>query len=216
MAEVSYHGLVEKILSIAPDVVKIRNKRGDFPIHIAMTYWASKEDVMLILASQGQLPLHCSCHDQMTLDISNMLLDEYPEAVKVADNAGQLPIHYVCCIADSSTSVRMLDMFLLAHPDGWDMKTNAGKCPSDHYLFLHYAAYCKCSNEVEFFLLTALQTYHKKNDKKGRIPLHYACASKEHNAVEKVMILVNSSSAKSMSVVDRMGMTPNATTVYES
>jgi ankyrin repeat protein len=84
LVEAPSYGLVDGLLRILPDVAKVMNNNGDFPLHLAAKYNSSYEDIKAILKTfldaimkrnyRGQLPLHCSCHIQEPTRIRSMLL----------------------------------------------------------------------------------------------------------------------------------------------
>ena len=76
----------------------------------------------------GRLPLHIACHFRASADVLKLLLDSYPEAVRLADKVeGRLPLHYAC-IYGYPYDVSML---VAAEKRALQVKDIYGKTPVD-------------------------------------------------------------------------------------
>jgi DNA repair exonuclease SbcCD ATPase subunit len=60
-------------------------------------------------------PLHYACGNQASREVIRLLLVANPQAAKITDPRGMLPIHYLACWGPSSVSI--IDMVLVAHRD---------------------------------------------------------------------------------------------------
>ena len=231
LAEAPSYGLVDAFLSIVPDVTKIMNKCKDYPLHIAAEYKASYEDITAIFrafpdaikhkGNGGRLPLHLACQNEDATNIISMLAQLYPEAIKEADNAQQLPIHFVCCLASSFKSVDIIEMFLKEYPESKNFRSNfLGFLPTDQLRtnnclpnniknnLLHEALHRGRSKVVIEFFLVAFPEQYKQRNGRGRIPLHYACASRASNANEYVMFMLKLYGTRYLFWKDALGITP--------
>ena len=231
MVEAPSYGLVEGLLSLAPEVAKVRNRAKQYPLHVAAEHKASYEDIRAILEAfpdaikkrdcGGRLPLHLSCYEHKETKNSFELARVYPEAIKKTDNARQLPLHCACVFANSFESIDLIEMFLKAYPKGKNIRNSLRLLPTDqlrtnhNYLsnidnnnLLHEAVRRGRSKILIDFILLAFPKQYMKRDGKGRIPLHYACESCASNANEYVMFLLKTYGTGYLKVKDDSGITP--------
>ena len=71
--------------------------------------------------THGGLPLHIAIRSaNLSGDesIVKALIKAYPEAVKVADEDGSLPLHYACGFHVDKTCLPVVKLLLQAHPEG--------------------------------------------------------------------------------------------------
>lgn len=61
--------LVERIINLAPDSLKVQDEEGRLPLHYASKYGASP-------------------------NVINLLVDSFPEGINIRDNAGNCPLNY--------------------------------------------------------------------------------------------------------------------------
>jgi ankyrin repeat protein len=236
MVEAPSYGLVEGLLSLAPEVAKVRNRAKQYPLHVAAEHKASYEDITAIFEAfpsaikkrdcGGRLPLHLSCYEHVDTKICFKLARVYPEAIKKTDNARQLPLHCACVFANSFESIELIEMFLKAYPKGKNIRTKNIRTglrflPTDqlrtnhNYLsnifknnLLHEAVRRGRSNILLDFILLAFPNQYMERDDKGRIPLHYACESCASNANENVMFLLKTYGTRYLKEKDASGITP--------
>ena len=96
--------LVERLILLAPDTLKIANNDGQLPLHLAIRWKAAPDVVKMLLEAYpeaiqiqdkyGRLPLHLAIVYKAAPDVVKMLLEAYPEATQLKDNLGRLPLHY--------------------------------------------------------------------------------------------------------------------------
>jgi chromosome segregation ATPase len=73
--------------------------------------------------------LHYACGNQASRDVIRLLLVNFPDAAKLPDPRGMLPIHYLACWGPSSVAV--VDMLLVAHRDVASARDDEGNTPLD-------------------------------------------------------------------------------------
>ena len=133
------NGIVQLLIDAAPDSIRSVTNMGNMPLHI--------------LCSNQYV-------DEMTaIEISKLLIEKYPEAVRHADNdGGWLPIH----IASQWRSSEFCRVLIEAYPGSKRISTNTGALP------LHHACY-------KGSLATAEYLYHQYPD-----AIHHAAAGGDY------------------------------------
>ena len=100
-AEVSEIAL---LIAANREAVVAANNSGDAPLHVAFARAASPE-ILAVLLREGaarrtndkaQLPLHLYAFGPASAAGTNLLLEQYPEAVFEKDSEGCLPLHRAC------------------------------------------------------------------------------------------------------------------------
>ncbi|KAG1668021.1 hypothetical protein FOA52_006554 [Chlamydomonas sp. UWO 241] len=107
------------------------------------------------------------------------LLAQSPDAAKVADARGRLPLHAVTARQAAPAVVKAL---LKAHLEGAAATDKKGWLP------LHSAAASKAPPEVVAALLVAYPEGASKKDAEGMLPLHCAALSQAPHAVVKALL----------------------------
>jgi ankyrin repeat protein len=189
--------LVERLLKLAPDTVKVPNTIGWLPLHYALNFGASH-------------------------DIIKMLFQAYPEAAKVQDNMGCLPLHYACwnpmdCREDF---LDRLNLLVTAYPEGINVQDIDGKFPScflndavsesdhtEHLYLLHMAIKGGLSTHLIKLLVQAFPESCTTKDNDGMVPLHYACTGSSSNFLENAIVLLDAHK-DSLQIEDNRGRTP--------
>jgi ankyrin repeat protein len=115
--------LVERILKLAPETIKVQDKYGRFPLHWALICNTSSDVIYMLYEAypkaaevhniNERLPLHLALQFNASVDVINMLFKAYPQAVEIQDKYGNLPLHYALCRNASNDVVTML---LKAYP----------------------------------------------------------------------------------------------------
>ena len=81
-------------------------KRGNLPLHTALTYRATVETVQMLLDyypeatscrnRRGRLPIHSALKYRALNVVVNILLERDPETIRIPDNSGMLPLQCAC------------------------------------------------------------------------------------------------------------------------
>ncbi len=145
------------------------------------------------------------------------LFQAYPSAAQLRDSNGYLPLHYAC---DWGGSLALIDMILLAYPEGLAAKDNWGRLPSaflkgnffkglfhEQMYPLHKAISDGLSPVLIKLLLEAFRTLGDMQDGEGMTPLHHACARNSADSVEFILLLLPAF-PKSTKILDNSGRPP--------
>lgn len=128
----------------------------------------------------GMLPLHIACASGAALGNVEMLLDEYPDAIRLPDKNGRLPFHAAC--TNPSVSVDLLDMLATAFPGALRTFDNLGAVP------LHIAIQRKLPTEIILFLIEKEEGAVRTREASSKMyPIHLAArAGSDAEVVEKL------------------------------
>jgi ankyrin repeat protein len=186
--------LVERILRVAPDTIKVQDKYRQLPLHIALDNKAS-------------------------IDVIKLLIQAYPKAAEVQDNFGYLPLHYACQYSTDyhEDFLNRLNLLVTAYPEGINVQNIDGYFPSfflkivmsdtEHPYLLHEAVKGGFSTHLIKLLLQAFPESCTTKDNDGMVPLHYACAGSASNFLEYVIVLLDENK-NSLQIKDNHGRTP--------
>ncbi len=149
--------LVEKLIQLAPETVKVKNISGCLPLHLCCGYGASTEVIKMILEAypeaaqiqdnNGRLPLHIACKFDASSDVKKMLLKAYPTASEVQDKDGELVLHLLC--RSNSPSPDVIRMVIEGDPKATEVQDNYGMLP------LHLTCYHMAPIDIERLLVGA-------------------------------------------------------------
>eukprot|EP00957_Ditylum_brightwellii_P004488 341059-Ditylum_brightwellii.AAC.1 len=138
----------------------------------------------------GETILHScvQCDRRHKRERLQFLMDLYPEAIKMKDNEGNLPLHAAAeyCISQANSIQFLLSRF----PSGAKVQNSEGRLPLHLVFDLSYSLHEpeKILLDIEKQLLSANPGGVKQLDNSGRLPLHFAC--KNVKSVENVQYLV--------------------------
>jgi ATPases of the AAA+ class len=116
---------------------------------------------------RGNLPLHTAASFRAPIEVTEALLEAYPEAASITNNYGNLALHFTAWKKGPLDVERLL---LQVYPEGAAQKNNHGNLP------LHYAAHYNAPLEVVEALYRAYPdgAHQKNND--SNTPLDLAIA----------------------------------------
>lgn len=115
----------------------------------------------------GNLPLHSAASFRAPIEVTEALLESYPEAASITNNYGNLPLHFVSW---KKGPIDVEKLLLKIYPEGAAQKNNHGNLP------LHYAAHYNAPLEVVEALYNAFpEGAHQKNND-SNTPLDLAIA----------------------------------------
>ena len=100
------------------------------------------------VSSQNQLCLHEACYNynkKVTLEIVQLLYNTFPEALRLRDGDGWLPIHHLCdnCDLDETNSLDILRFMLNIDPTLPREVNGYGKLPIYYAVKYKSTAFCK-------------------------------------------------------------------------
>ena len=175
-------GLVKFVLSIRPSAAAIKNGYGSLPIHVLAQRNCKmkskvKEELLLALIHAhpssitvaggvgARNPLHIVFTDYISADLCRKMLTLRPDAAKMRDKKGWLPIHVA---TSRHCSPEKLDMLLEAYPESLAETTNDGKTP------LMLAKSTATKQHPNRTLLKALEDKIKRGSNKNRKGMAFA------------------------------------------
>jgi hypothetical protein len=132
--------VINALLSIHPDAVKIPNKIGQLPLHVAAGFSKS-------------------------LSVVAALLSAHPDSVKHADIFGRLPLHEAAMRCENPETIRSI---FSAHPEAARISDADGCLP------LHHAVSTNQRRSVVIELLACCPEAAKVPDQSGRLSLELA------------------------------------------
>jgi len=116
---------------------------------------------------RGNLPIHSSASFRAPLEVSEALLDAYPDAASQTNNYGNLALHFT---AWKKGPVEVERLLLRLYPEGAAQKNNHGNLP------LHYAAHYNAPLEVVEALYEAYPEAALQKNNDQNTPLDLAIA----------------------------------------
>jgi len=187
--------VVESMVRLAPETLRMKDKYG----------W---------------LPIHYACASKASLDFVRVLVTPYPESVRVrvSRKGGWLPIHYAF---NNGVPLEVLNLLTEAYPESLELRGSSNEATSD--IFREWASRCRKNKEYEFLLQKAaaggfsvtlvkllLEEFPEScltRDENGMIPLHHAC---ENTAcqIDVIMALIDAA-PESCTTIDNQGRTPS-------
>merc|ERR1711862_507706 len=143
------------------------------------------------------LPLHHAVARNPTVEVTEALLQTYPEAAAKSDSLfKRLPLHVACLNGASSDVIREL---LGAYKNGAQHKMKDGQIP------LHYACGSGASKDTILELVKAYPEGARCQDNNGWLPIHLACLQ---NASADVIQLLLEIYPESVTIRTNRGNTP--------
>lgn len=117
---------------------RIRNDRGNLPLHTAASFRAPIEvtealldeypEAASVTNNYGNLALHFTAWKKGPLDVERLLLKVFPEGAAQKNNHGNLPLHYA---AHYNAPLDVVEALYKAFPDGANEKNNDSNTPLD-------------------------------------------------------------------------------------
>ena len=116
---------------------------------------------------RGNLPLHTAASFRAPIEVTEALLDAYPEAASQTNNYGNLALHFT---AWKKGPLDVEKLLLKVYPEGAAQKNNHGNLP------LHYAAHYNAPLEVVEALYNAYPEAAMQKNTDSNTPLDLAIA----------------------------------------
>jgi ankyrin repeat protein len=112
---------------------------------------------------EGGLPLHFACKSKAPVEILEILLRHYPEALCIRDSDGMLPLHASC---ESGSPISSIKMLLDQYPLSASVQDSYGMLP------LHYACVSESCDTIKL-LVERYPAAQMVSCKAGRCPTAY-------------------------------------------
>jgi len=139
---------VRYLLDSWPDSI-VRDGEGCLPLHAAIQWNAQNVDMIALLIDQWPLgvripwsdkirvPLHTACREQAPLSVLQALVQAWPDAIRLQDADGLLPLHHACMEMKTRRggiqSLSKIQFLVETWPKSLQVKTHSGM------LALHWA-----------------------------------------------------------------------------
>lgn len=145
----------------------------------------------------GMLPLHIACMNSARLADIEMLLDEYPEAIRTPDKQGRLPLHAAC--ANPRVELEVLQFLVEAYPDALKTFDKMGAVP------LHLSIQRKLPIDCVYYLIDQAEGAVRTREASTHMyPLHLACkAGADYELLDTLMDIY----PKAIDAIDNNGNT---------
>ena len=184
--------VVERMLCLCPESSWSRNRRGDRPLHRALQMADIDIEVVRLLLQafpegastcnlDGKMPLHYAAANISDLEILQLVVSSFPQALDVGENKNDSkPLHYACAFKMPLPVVKYLYNAGEETPKGTpkvksrDVVKNKDKQGN---LPLHLALMYGADIAVGELLLQAFPEAAGITDAKGRLSLQLAAAS---------------------------------------
>ena len=130
------------------------------------------------------LPIHHAIYGK-SASFCQVLIDAYPESLRVGTRSGMLPIHIACSENDRADAVDTIQHILELYPETINAICGQGLAP------IHLAAQGRRADIVELLLKYDPQVASKatRNQNSPNFPLQWACAYNYTDHVEAVEVL---------------------------
>ena len=175
--------LVQVLLELFPQGLKVRDNNGNLPIHFACSSNSPINVVKLLISTfpegvrekteRGDLPLHSACMGHASVQLIQLLLDVYPNAAREKNQGGHLPFDLAVSHSFFDPSQSNLDIIKAlynSYPDAASIKTNSS-------LPLHDALEMNAPFNVIKFLVDVFPQGVRERDFIDNLPLQWACNS---------------------------------------
>lgn len=175
--------VVQHVLELRPLALTEKDAWGKTPLACAcMNAKAGNENAAAILRHVltekgvrtldrgGMTALHTACANGASVENMHLLLDAFPDAIRLPDSNGKLPLHAACSYPKVEKAA--LQLLLRAYPDSLKQFDKMGALP------LHIAIQRKCPTDIILFLIDQAKGAARTREASSKMyPLHMACRS---------------------------------------
>jgi ankyrin repeat protein len=176
------------LLECWPEAATKADLNGVFPIHLVSPNWPIELVRRVVEASAGpkllrrlrpsrggneevRIPLHCAVAEGCGSETIRVMVEAFPESVRIADNKGQVALHHA---SGNGCDPDLVEYLLQQWPDAIYIADNNGMLP------LHRACIRRRGRKREAGILRLVQAWSdalQYHDNRGRLPLHCFVAS---------------------------------------
>lgn len=181
------------ILSAYPEASKIFDNRNYLPVHSIGSDLPIECVEVLIRANpqslrtpnrQQRLPLHLAIIAGCSIDLIEMMLDIYPDAISVQDEDGNLPLTFQI-ITKNYPARRYIDMLFSRYPESLLVPNYWGR----NALHEAVSVMPNCDNDTIDFILDKAPDTCRRLDSSGLLPLHLAIMGNSLKTVKQLVAL---------------------------
>jgi len=171
------------ILNKWSEAIQMRDNFGSLPMHaLSMTKTLDEDASIDILRSMldidlnlvrerdidGYIPIHHAVRGN-SIEFCKVLIEVYPESMRVGTSDGSLPIHEACSNGGRDGQVETIQYLLEIYPESINVRDGSGWLP------IHCAAMHGNTKVIELLLKHDPDAATKKTTDPPRLPLHVAC-----------------------------------------
>jgi len=160
--------ILEHIVACYPEALVAQDWNDSTPLHRACVWndrpfelfeLLTNEEAACIRDKNGMLPLHCYCQgslhtrtEPLNLQIVPLLVDAFPESVRLVDNDGNTPLELAVASAVENEEIPVIRYLLELYPEAVTRENDDGP------LLIHTACYSRCPNILRFLVEEYPQT----------------------------------------------------------
>ena len=179
--------LVQLLFNSWPEAIRTPGHNDCFPVHsLFQNRKLEESDALSILQfmldidqtivrerdGSGFLPIHYSALNMKSIEVCKVLIDTYPESIRVGTNNGSLPIHMACKNGSRVDSVDAIQYMLELYSESINARDSNG------WLSIHHAAKLGRANIIKLLLKHDPGAASKMTESEQRrclLPLHIVC-----------------------------------------
>ena len=138
------------------------------------------------LSSQNSSCFHLACYNEkVTLEIVQLLHNSWPEAIRLRNNYGSLPIHRLCCNKDldDTASLDILQFMLEIDPNLLRETNNRGRLTIHDAAQFKSTAFCKV-------LINAYPESLRVESGGGMLPIHEAFIGNRDDTADTIQYML--------------------------
>ena len=124
-----------------------------------------------VLDCEGNTPLHVACwKERMNLEVFKILYNSWPEAIRMSDSGGDLPLHFFCDNFNSNPAdeLAILKFMLDIDQTLLSVRNEEGELPIHRAVVNKSMTFCKV-------LIDAYPQCLRVRTNNGELPIHKAC-----------------------------------------
>jgi ankyrin repeat protein len=209
--------IIEYLVGQRPESIREVDSDGRTALHLVFTKcWANSPKAALVQHliracpdairqrdRHGYLPLHVAAREVSDAQILQLLVDPWPESVRVATaDDGRFPLHLAAAASGCFRSLDSVDFFRAA----WPESIRAGDSHGDLPLHLAAAAGTTGVNEIRH-LVQAWPPSVQVANARGHLPVHVAVCRRSPPRIDAVEVLLDEH-PPSAAATDLGGSTP--------
>jgi len=195
--------IVQLLHNSWPEAIRLAGHKRYLPIHeLCCNQMLEESNALAVLRfmldtdqtivrerdTHGYLPIHHAV-DRMPNEFCKVLIDAYPESVRVrTNNDGSLPIHIACGhhYGNSEANVETIQYLLELYPESVNATTLFGQLP------IHNAALGERTDIIELLLKYDPDAATKKTTQSLNLPLHVTCGESLKKQLDVAEVLFDS------------------------
>ena len=179
--------LVQLLFNSWPEAIRMPGEDNCFPVHLLFQNRTDDGPTVLSILQfmldidqtivrerdeSGFLPIHYAVVAAKSFEVCRVLIDAYPESIRVRTNRGSLPIHMACRNGYRVDAADTIQYMLELYPESINVRDEEGVLP------IHIAAGFGRANNIKLLLKYDPDAASKVTENEQRrclLPLHIVC-----------------------------------------